>query len=66
MKAACDFNVTLLGTGAPTPRADRFGPSTLIEAGSRKLLLDAGRGVTIRLNQIGVPMGEIDALLLTH
>jgi len=66
MKAACDFNITLLGTGAPTPRADRFGPSTLIEAGSRKLLLDAGRGVTIRLNQIGVPMGEIDALLLTH
>jgi ribonuclease Z len=61
-----DFRVTLLGTGVPTPRADRFGPSTLIEAGSRKLLIDAGRGTTIRLNQIGVPMGEIDALLLTH
>jgi ribonuclease Z len=61
-----DFRVTLLGTGVPIPRADRFGPSTLIEAGSRKLLIDAGRGTTIRLNQIGVPMGEIDALLLTH
>jgi ribonuclease Z len=61
-----DFRVTLLGTGVPTPRADRFGPSTLIEAGSRKLLIDAGRGTTIRLNQIGVPMGEINALLLTH
>jgi ribonuclease Z len=61
-----DFRVTLLGTGVPTPRADRFGPSTLIEAGSRKLLIDAGRGTTIRLNQIGVPMGEIDVLLLTH
>jgi ribonuclease Z len=61
-----DIRVTLLGTGVPTPRADRFGPSTLIEAGSRKLLIDAGRGTTIRLNQIGVPMGEIDALLLTH
>jgi ribonuclease Z len=61
-----DFRVTLLGTGVPTPRADRFGPSTLIEAGSRKLLIDSGRGTTIRLNQIGVPMGEINALLLTH
>jgi ribonuclease Z len=61
-----DFRVTLLGTGVPTPRPDRFGPSTLIEAGDEKLLIDAGRGATIRLFQIGVPIGQIDALLLTH
>jgi ribonuclease Z len=61
-----DFAVTLLGTGVPTPRPDRFGPSTLIEAGDQKLLIDAGRGTTIRLYQLGVPMGAIDALLLTH
>src|SRR5262245_52399460 len=61
-----DFKVTLLGTGVPTPVPDRFGPSTLIEAGDRKLLIDAGRGATIRLNQLGVPMGSVDALLLTH
>lgn len=61
-----DFRVSLLGTGVPTPRADRFGPSTLIEAGSRKLLIDAGRGATIRLKQLGVSLGKIDALLLTH
>ena len=61
-----DFRVTLLGTGVPTPRPDRFGPSTLIEAGDQKLLIDAGRGATIRLFQLGVPLGRIDALLLTH
>jgi ribonuclease Z len=66
MMGEYDFRVTLLGTGVPTPRADRFGPSTLIEAGSRKLLIDAGRGATIRLNQLGIPIGQIDALLLTH
>jgi hypothetical protein len=27
-----DFRVTLLGTGVPIPRPDRFGPSTLVEA----------------------------------
>ena len=43
-----DFTVTLLGTGVPTPRPDRFGASTLIEAGDQKLLIDAGRGTTIR------------------
>jgi ribonuclease Z len=63
---ASGFKVTLLGTGVPTPRPDRFGPSTLIEAGDQKLLIDAGRGATIRLYQLGVPLGRIDALCLTH
>ena len=60
------FRVTLLGTGVPIPRPDRFGPSTLIEAGDQTLLIDAGRGATMRLFQLGVPIGQIDALLLTH
>jgi ribonuclease Z len=66
MNPASDFTVTLLGTGTPAPRPDRFGPSTLIEAGDQKLLIDAGRGATIRLYQLGVLLGRIDALLLTH
>jgi ribonuclease Z len=61
-----DFKVTLLGTGVPTPSPDRFGPSTLIEAGDQKLLIDAGRGAAIRLYQLDIPLGRIDALLLTH
>lgn len=60
------FRVTLLGTGVPIPRPERFGPSTLIEAGEQAILIDAGRGATIRLFQLGVPMGRVDALLLTH
>jgi ribonuclease Z len=60
------FRVTLLGTGVPIPRPDRFGPSTLIEAGDHTVLIDAGRGATMRLFQLGIPIGRIDALLLTH
>jgi ribonuclease Z len=66
MTSSRDFRVTLLGTGVPTPRPDRFGPSTLVEAGDQKVLIDAGRGATIRLYQLGVPLGRLDALLLTH
>jgi ribonuclease Z len=66
MTSSTGFRVTLLGAGVPTPRPDRFGPSTLVEAVDQKLLIDAGRGATIRLYQIGVPIGRIDALLLTH
>jgi ribonuclease Z len=64
--AESDFKVTLLGTGSPIPRADRFGPSTLVEAGDQKLLFDAGRGVPIRLQQFNVPLGKINVLFITH
>jgi ribonuclease Z len=64
--AQSDFKVTLLGTASPAPRTDRFGPSTLVEAGDQKLLFDAGRGVPIRLRQVNVPLGRIDVLFITH
>jgi ribonuclease Z len=62
----CDFRVTLLGTGVPIPSPDRFGPCSLVEAGEQKLLIDAGRGATIRLHQLKLPIGRIDVQLLTH
>jgi len=61
-----DFRVTLLGTGVPIPSSERFGPSTLVEAGDQKFLIDAGRGATIRLYQLNIPIGRIDVQLLTH
>src|SRR5690242_60754 len=63
---AQDFKVTLLGTGTPFPAPDRFGAATLVEAGPEKLLFDVGRGATIRMNQIGVPIGALNAVFLTH
>lgn len=60
------FKVTLLGSGMPSPDPLRFGPATLVEAGSQKILVDAGRGATMRLFQLGIAIGSIDLLLLTH
>jgi ribonuclease Z len=62
-----NLKVILLGSGVG-PRVDvqQFGASTLIEAGGERLLFDCGRGATIRLTQMGVPLGSIDRLFLTH
>jgi ribonuclease Z len=65
-RAESNFQVTLLGTGAPIPLPNRFGPSTLVEVGGQKLLFDAGRGAPIRLRQINVPVGKVNALFITH
>lgn len=61
-----EFRVTLLGTGSPAPVMRRFGPGVLVQAGGKNLLIDAGRGVTQRLMQSGLRLGQVDALLLTH
>jgi len=71
MGAAPDPNagrmvVTLLGTASPQPNPNRFGPCTLVQANGLNLVFDAGRGCTIRLDQVGVPLGKVDATFLTH
>jgi len=60
------IRIVLLGTGRPEPAIDRFGPATLVEAGGQKLLFDAGRGASQRLLQLKIPLGQIDAVFLTH
>ena len=60
------LTVTILGSGSPVPSNVRFSQSMLIEAGNQKLVIDAGRGVTIRLAQLGIPLGSVTATFLTH
>ena len=61
-----EFRVTLLGTGSPAPVMRRFGPGVLVQAGGRNLLIDSGRGVTQRLFQLGIKLGAVDTLFITH
>jgi ribonuclease Z len=60
------LTVTLLGTGCPPAVMNRFGPSTLVEAGAQKFLFDAGRGALQRLVQLNVPWQAIQGVFLTH
>jgi ribonuclease BN (tRNA processing enzyme) len=64
--AAAEMTVTLLGTGTPTPRIGSFSASTLVEAGSERLLFDLGRGSTMRLFQKNIPLGSVTAHFITH
>lgn len=60
------LKVTLLGTGIPNPSIHAFGTSTLIEAGEQRVMLDCGRGTVIRLSQLGIPVGYVDTVILSH
>jgi ribonuclease Z len=64
--SADPIKVTLLGTGVPTPRPTSFSASTVVEAGSEKLLFDLGRGSTMQLYKLKIPLGAITANFITH
>ena len=61
-----ELRVTLLGTGTPSPRMERFGPSLLVEAGDKKYVFDVGRGAIQRLTALGISYDQIDWVFLTH
>jgi ribonuclease Z len=56
----------LLGTGFPRPDADRAGPCIAIIIGEKVFLIDAGRGVTMRLAAANLAPKNIRAVFLTH
>ena len=44
-----ELKVILLGTGYPRPDPERAGPSTAVVFGDRYFVIDAGRGVMLRM-----------------
>lgn len=60
------MEIVLLGTGTPIPDAHRAGPATLVRSGADVVLVDAGRGVLMRLAALGLfPVG-LSAVAFTH
>ncbi len=60
------LHVVLCGTGSPLPDRRHAGPCTLIIAGTHLFVVDAGEGGARTLGAIGMPIGRIEDLFLTH
>jgi ribonuclease Z len=58
------FRVILLGTGGTS--VQRLGISTLVEAGTMRLLFDCGRAPTVRMAQLGISPNTVTKVFLTH
>jgi ribonuclease Z len=48
------------------PDPNRAGPATLVTGGTEQFLIDAGRGVLMRLGGAASSAGQLSAVLLTH
>jgi len=60
------LSAVLLGTGNPLPDPERAGAATLIEVGQQRFLVDAGRGVCMRLAAAGALPVMLSGVFLTH
>jgi ribonuclease Z len=63
-----DISLTFLGTGAPRPSLERYGPGILVETDKHRLLIDGGSGLRTRVYQAGAfeLLTSIDHILVTH
>jgi ribonuclease BN (tRNA processing enzyme) len=59
------MRVLAIGTGTAVPTS-RAQSCFMLEKDGEKILVDAGMGALFRLNQLGVDLSEIKAILLTH
>ena len=60
------FALTFLGTSASVPSAERNHPALLVEAGSKRILIDCGEGTQRQLLRSGAGFRRLDRILLTH
>lgn len=60
------MDIVLTGTGSPLPDANRAGPSTLVKAGDTHILVDAGRGVVMRMAAAASGPDLLAGVLITH
>ncbi len=60
------LHLALCGTGSPFPDPTRAGPCSVVIAGHRIFIVDAGEGAARNLGYMGIPVGKAKALFLTH
>lgn len=60
------LHVALCGTGSPLPNPVRAGPCNVIIAGKQIFVVDIGEGGGRNINLMGLPLGQISGVFLTH
>jgi ribonuclease Z len=60
------LHLGLCGAGSPMPDDLRMGPCTVVVAGQRLFVFDAGNGSSRNIGKMGFVQGQIEAIFLTH
>ncbi len=64
--ASGDLHVGFCGTGSPLPSRDRAAACTVVIADGKLFVFDMGEGSGDNLSLMGMPLGKIQGVWLTH
>ena len=59
-------SIHVLGAGTPTPTAERFGSSYVLNIDNESIMIDCGPATTYKLVKAGLWPTQIDYLFFTH
>ena len=60
------LHIGLCGTGSPLPNPVRAGPCNVVIAGKHMFVVDIGEGGGRNVSLMGLPLGRIEGVFLTH
>jgi ribonuclease Z len=60
------LHLALCGAGGPMPAPKASGPCVVVIAGERMFVVDAGTDGVRNIGRMGYPIGQIEAVFLTH
>ncbi len=60
------LHVIFAGSGSPIPDSKRVQPCIVVVAGKNIYIVDSGPGSTLRLELMGIRVGQVQGVLLTH
>ncbi|GAM99032.1 metallo-beta-lactamase family protein [alpha proteobacterium U9-1i] len=60
------LHAVFCGTGSPLPDRSRAGPCFAVIAGERVFVFDAGESAAETLSLMGISLGDVEAVYLTH
>ena len=60
------FKITILGSGAALPTAQRQPTSHYIECNDRHILIDCGEGTQMQLSRYKVKRGKLNHIFISH
>lgn len=60
------LHIAFCGTGSPLPSRDRASSCTAVLADGKVFVFDAGEGAGETMSMMGLPLGKIEGVFLTH
>ena len=60
------FTIWLTGTGSPSVRSGRAGPSTTLQIDEALILVDVGNGTGYQLSRLGIRLTDVTHIFITH